>query len=82
MAELLAEGHETGVVARMLDVTPAAVSQSRTWLEASWRAFQGEPVPAVTTTGPRRVGRPRKADRCAQRRSAQQAPVPLIGAHA
>ena len=42
MAELLVEGHETGVVSRMLGVTPGAVSQSRTWLEASWRAFQGE----------------------------------------
>ena len=41
MAELLAEGHETGVVARMLGVTPGAVSQARTWLEASWRTFQG-----------------------------------------
>jgi DNA-directed RNA polymerase specialized sigma24 family protein len=41
MAELLAEGHETGVVAGRLGVTPGAVSQSRAWLEASWRAFQG-----------------------------------------
>jgi hypothetical protein len=80
MAELLAEGHETGVVARMLDVTPGAVSQSRTWLESSWRSFQGEPATAVTTPGPRPVGRPRKTDRRAQRRSAQQARLPLMEA--
>ncbi len=42
VAELLAEGHETGVVARMLKVTPGAISQARTWLAASWRQFQGE----------------------------------------
>ena len=42
MAGLLALGHETGVVAEMLGVTPGAVSQSRTWLARSWRRFQGE----------------------------------------
>jgi len=42
MAELLVEGHETGVVARILGVTPGAVSQARPWLEASWRAYQGD----------------------------------------
>lgn len=42
VAELLAEGHETGVVARMLGVTPGAVSQARTWLAADWQVFQGE----------------------------------------
>jgi len=42
MAELLVEGHETGVVARILGVTPGAVSQTRPWLEASWRAYQGD----------------------------------------
>ena len=42
MAAYLAAGHETGVVARMLGVTAAAVSQSRPLLAASWRQFQGE----------------------------------------
>jgi hypothetical protein len=42
IAELLLEGHETGVVARQLGVTPGAVSQTRAWLESNWRAFQGE----------------------------------------
>src|SRR4051812_29466693 len=45
MAGLLVEGHETGVVARRLGVTPGAVSQSRAWLEASWRAYQAEGKP-------------------------------------
>jgi hypothetical protein len=40
MAELLAEGNGTGDVARLLGVTPPAVSLTRTWLEASWRTFQ------------------------------------------
>jgi hypothetical protein len=47
MAVLLAEGHETGVVATTLGVTPGAVSQTRVWLEASWRAFQAEAVAIV-----------------------------------
>lgn len=42
MAELLAEGHETGAAARTLGVTPAAVSIARAWLEESWRRFQGQ----------------------------------------
>jgi hypothetical protein len=42
MAELLAIGHETGVVAQLLGVTPGAVSQARAWLARSWRTFQGE----------------------------------------
>ena len=42
VAELLAEGHETGVVARMLGVTPGAISQARTWLASSWRQFQSD----------------------------------------
>ena len=45
-AELLMQGHGTGDVARELGITAAAVSQARTWLERSWRIFQGE-VPAV-----------------------------------
>jgi len=80
MAELLLVGEEAGSVARQLGVTPAAVSQSRAWLELSWRSYQGEPAPAQATPGPRPVGRPRKTDRRARRRSAQQAPVPLMGA--
>ncbi len=46
MAELLALGHATGVVAQKLGVTQGAVSQSRTWLARSWRQFQGEAEPA------------------------------------
>ena len=42
MAELLAEGLGTGEVALHLGVTPAAVSQARTWLDRSWGQFQGE----------------------------------------
>jgi hypothetical protein len=46
MAELLALGHETVVVAKQLGVTQSAVSQSRTWLARSWRQFQGGAEPA------------------------------------
>jgi hypothetical protein len=42
VARWLAEGHETGLVARWLEVTPAAVSQTRTWLAESWRRFQSQ----------------------------------------
>jgi hypothetical protein len=42
VAELLAEGHQTSVVAAMLGVSPGAVSQSRTWQAESWRKFQAE----------------------------------------
>jgi glutathione S-transferase len=62
MAELLAEGHETGCVAKLLSVTPAAVSISRTWLEASWCSFQGELGTAAPSVR-RGRGRPRKARR-------------------
>jgi hypothetical protein len=41
-AELLAEGHATGEVARLLSVTPSAISQARVWLSRSWERFQGE----------------------------------------
>jgi hypothetical protein len=41
-AELLAEGHGTLEVARELGVTPAAISQARSWLAESWRSFQGD----------------------------------------
>ena len=46
IAELLAAGETTGDVARQLGVTAGAVSQTRRWLEADWRSFQGE------STGP------------------------------
>jgi len=41
-AELLAAGHETGVVAKMLGVTPGAISQARPSLAVSWQQFQGD----------------------------------------
>jgi hypothetical protein len=41
IAELLAEGHEPGLVARLVGVSPARVTQVRHALEASWRQFQG-----------------------------------------
>jgi len=44
VAELLAEGHEGNVVARMLGLSQGRVSQVRAELEASWAAFQAEPV--------------------------------------
>jgi len=48
VAELLAEGHEPGLVARVLGVSPPRVTQLRHELEASWRAFQGGATPAAT----------------------------------
>jgi hypothetical protein len=42
IAGLLAEGHGTGDVARIVGVTPGAVSQGRGWLETSWEAFQSQ----------------------------------------
>src|SRR5262249_52076538 len=41
-AQLLRQGRGTLEVARVLGITVAAVSQARTWLEKSWRSFQGE----------------------------------------
>ena len=41
-AELLAEGRGTLEVADQVGVTPAAISQSRSWLAKSWREFQRE----------------------------------------
>jgi hypothetical protein len=55
-AELLALGHETGVAARMLGVSAGAVSQTRSWLEASWKAFQGQTDPASERPAPARSG--------------------------
>ena len=48
VAELLAEGHEPGLVARLVRVSPARVSQLRHELEASWRSFQGGATPVAT----------------------------------
>ena len=47
MAELLAEGYGTSEVARLLGVTPAAVSIARAYLDSSWHEFQGEAAPPV-----------------------------------
>ena len=48
VAELLAEGHEPGLVARALGVSPPRVTQLRHELEASWLAFQGGATPVAT----------------------------------
>ena len=48
VAELLAEGHEPGVVACIVRVSPGRVTQLRLELEASWRAFQGGATPVAT----------------------------------
>jgi hypothetical protein len=45
-AELLAEGHGTLEVAREVGVTPAAISQARSWLQESWKKFQGDELAA------------------------------------
>jgi hypothetical protein len=82
MAEVLAEGGETGVVAGMLGITPGAVSQWRRRLESDWQRFQGEAASSEAKPANRPVGRPRKIDRRAQRRSGQRAMVPLVAAGA
>jgi hypothetical protein len=41
-AELLAAGHGTREVAKEVGVTPAAISQARSWLHANWKKFQGD----------------------------------------
>jgi hypothetical protein len=41
-AELLAQGFGTLEVAQAVGLTPAAISQARTWLAESWKRFQGE----------------------------------------
>jgi hypothetical protein len=51
-AELLAQGHGTLDVARRVGITPAAISQARSWLARSWVDFQGG-LPAASATGPR-----------------------------
>jgi hypothetical protein len=45
-AELLAAGHGTLEVAKEVGVTPAAISQARSWLHESWRRFQGDELAA------------------------------------
>ena len=48
VAELLAEGHEGVVVARLVGIAQSRVCQLRRELEASWRAFQGGATPVAT----------------------------------
>ena len=50
VAELLAEGHEGIIVARTVGIAPSRVTQLRSELAASWRAFQGQ-----AEGGPRRA---------------------------
>ena len=52
IAELLAEGHEPGLVARLVGVSPARVSQLRTELAGSWESFQG-PASVHESSDPR-----------------------------
>ena len=48
VAELLAEGHEPGLVARLVGLSPARVSQLRHELEVSWLAFQAGTAPVAS----------------------------------
>ena len=48
IAEALAEGHEPGLVARIVGVSPARVSQLQGELAESWGAFQGGATPVAT----------------------------------
>ena len=48
IAELLTEGHEPGLVACIVGVSPGRVSQLRHELEATWQAFQGGATPVAT----------------------------------
>jgi hypothetical protein len=45
-AELLAARHGTLETAREVGVTPAAISQARSWLHESWKQFQGDELAA------------------------------------
>ena len=49
-----------------------SIIPARTWLEASWRAFQGEPVEEDVPSERRPVGRPRKEARGARGRKRGQ----------
>ena len=51
IADLLTEGHEGAVIARMMSLTPGRVSQVREELNASWRAFQAQGEIAVVASG-------------------------------
>jgi hypothetical protein len=59
-AALLAEGRGTLEVAGQIGITPAAVSQARSWLARNWREFQGESQaagdPGPPTSCPRSRG--------------------------
>jgi hypothetical protein len=48
VAELLAEGHEGVVVARLVGIAQSRVCQLRHELEDSWQALQGGATPAAT----------------------------------
>jgi hypothetical protein len=48
VAELLAEGHEGVVVARLVGIAQSRVCQLRTELAESWRVFQGGATPVAT----------------------------------
>ena len=72
MAELLLQGHRTGDVAGMVGVTAGAVSQTRSSLESSWRAYQGEVTSGEGEASCRPVGRPRKAEHGAPRRQRER----------
>ena len=48
VAELLTEGHEPGLVACIVGVSPGRITQLRHELEASWGAFQGGATPVAT----------------------------------
>ena len=54
IAELLAEGHEPGLVARLVGVSPARVSQLWTELAGSWEASQ-QPTSLPQAGDPRRT---------------------------
>jgi DNA-directed RNA polymerase specialized sigma24 family protein len=47
-AELLAEGRGTLEVSGQVGITPAAVSQARSWLEKKWREYQQEAPAALS----------------------------------
>ena len=68
IAELLAEGHQGGVVARMLGLSPARITQVRSDLASGWAAFQGQggakprPADPASEGAKKRRGRPRRAE--------------------
>lgn len=51
IADLLTEGNEGVVIARMMSLTPGRVSQVRDELNASWRAFQSQGEMADVASG-------------------------------